>query len=161
MKGYEQFLPLYRVRRRWSDRVKEVEQPLFPGYLFARFDAHSRAGVLKTDGVGLIVGIGCVPTPIDETEIHAIQQAVGSGLDIRPHAYLAAGQRVRIESGPFEGIEGQIVEIRKHHRLVLAIGLLQQAISVTIDSAWVTPVSPSSHGPHVREAALRAPALRH
>lgn len=154
MKGYEQFLPLYRVRRRWSDRVKEVEQPLFPGYLFARFDAQARASILKTDGVALIVGIGCVPTPIDETEIHAIQQAVGSGFDVRPHAYLTTGQRVRIESGPFEGVEGQIVEIRKHHRLVLAIGLLQRAISVEIDSAWVSPVSSSSHGPHVREAAL-------
>lgn len=159
-KGFEQFLPTYRVRRRWSDRVKEVEQPLFPGYLFCRFDAQARAGILKTDGVALIVGIGCVPTPIDETEIQAIQQAVGSGFDVRPHAFLTAGQRVRIESGPFDGVEGHIVEIRKRHRLVLAIGLLQQAISVEIDSAWVSPVSSPSNGPHGREAALRYAASR-
>ena len=153
LKGYQQFLPLYRVRRRWSDRVKEVEQPLFPGYLFCRFDSHSRAGILKTDGVALIVGIGCVPAPIDEAEIRAIQQAVGSGFEVRPHAFLTAGQRVRIESGPFEGVEGRIVEIRSRHRLVLAIGLLQRAISVEIDSAWVSPVSSQSQGLQVREAA--------
>ena len=73
----------------------------------------------------------------------AIQQAVGSGLDVRPHVYLATGQRVRIESGPFEGVEGLIVEIRQRHRLVLAISLLQRAMSVEIDSAWVVPVSPA------------------
>jgi transcription antitermination factor NusG len=153
MKGYEQFLPLYRVRRRWSDRVKEVDQPLFPGYLFCRFAAQSRAGILKTDGVALVVGIGCVPMPIDDAEILAIQRAVGSGLDVRPHVDLTAGQCVRIDSGPFEGVEGRIVEIRRRHRLVLAISLLQRAISVEIDSAWVSPVSSPSHRPPRREAA--------
>jgi transcription antitermination factor NusG len=96
--------------------------------------------------------------PIDEAEILAIQQAVGSGLEVRPHVYLTAGQRVRIESGPFEGVEGRIVEIRKRHRLVLAISLLQRAISVEIDSAWVTPVpvSKSSHQVSARDP-LAAP----
>jgi transcription antitermination factor NusG len=37
-KGYEWFLPLYKTQRRWSDRVKEVHSPLFPGYLFCRFN---------------------------------------------------------------------------------------------------------------------------
>lgn len=152
-KGYEHFLPLYRVRRRWSDRVKEVDQPLFPGYLFCRFDAHARAGILKTAGVARVVGIGCVPLPIDAGEIEAIQQAVGSGLEVRPHAFLATGQRVRVESGPFEGVEGVIVEIKKRHRLILAISLLQRAISVEIDSAWVTPVASPSSRDQARMAA--------
>jgi len=148
-KGYEYFLPLYRVRRRWSDRIKEMEQPLFPGYLFCRFAPSARVGLLKTDGVARVVGIGSVPMPIDEIEIQAIQQAVGSGLDVRPHAFLSEGQRVRIEGGPFEGIEGRIVEIRKRHRLVLAISLLRRAISMEIDSAWVVPVPASPR--HARE----------
>ena len=144
-KGYELFLPLYRVRRRWSDRVKEVDQPLFPGYLFCRFDPTARVAILKTEGVARVVGIGCEPMQIDEDEIWAIQQAVGSGLEVRPHAYLTTGQRVRIESGAFEGVEGVIVDVRRRHRLILAISLLQRAISVEIDSAWVVPV-PSSAG---------------
>ena len=55
-KGYEQFLPMYRTRRQWSDRVKELELPLFPGYLFCRFDVNSRLPILVTPGVKLIVG---------------------------------------------------------------------------------------------------------
>lgn len=156
-KGYELFLPLHRVRRRWSDRVKEVEQPLFPGYLFCRFAANARAGILKTAGVRRVVGIGCVPMPIDEHEIQAIQQAVSSGLDVQPHAFLTAGQRVRIESGPFEGVEGQIIEVRSRHRLILAISLLQRAISVEIDSAWVVPTS----SPSPRQQAREASSLRY
>jgi transcription antitermination factor NusG len=153
-KGHEYLLPLSRVRRRWSDRIKEVDQPVFPGYLFCRFGANARTGILKTAGVARVVGIGCVPTPIPDDEIRAIQQAVGSGLEIRPHPFLTTGQRVRIESGAFEGVEGHIVEIRNRHRLVLAISLLQRAISVEIDGAWVSPVPSPSDRPHPREAAL-------
>jgi transcription antitermination factor NusG len=82
--------------------------------------------------------------PIDEHEITAIQYAVNSGLEVRPHVFLTTGQRVRIEAGPFEGVEGLIVEIRKRHRLILAISLLQRAMSVEIDRAWVVPVSAPS-----------------
>jgi transcription antitermination factor NusG len=156
-KGHDHFLPLYRVRRRWSDRIKEVDQPLFPGYLFCRFAASARAGILKTAGVTRVVGIGGVPIPIEEHEIRSIQQAVNSGLEVHPHVYLETGQRVRIESGPFKDVEGVIVEVRKRHQLILSIGLLQRAISVEIDSAWVVPVSPPSDGHLGRDAA----SLRH
>jgi transcription antitermination factor NusG len=140
LKGYEHFLPLYRVRRRWSDRVKEMDQPLLPGYLFCRFASHARTPILKLEGVTRVVGIGCVPIPIEEEEIVAIQRVVGSGLDVRPHVFLSTGQRVRIDTGPFEGVEGLIVEIKRRHRLIVGISALQRAISIDIDSAWVTPV---------------------
>jgi transcription antitermination factor NusG len=151
-KGYDHFLPLYRVRRRWSDRIKEVDQPLFPGYLFCRFAPNARAGILKTDGVTRVVGIGGVPIPIEDHEIRTIQQAVSSGLEVRPHVFLESGQRVRIESGPFKDVEGLIVEVRKRHQLILSISLLQRSISVEIDSAWVAPVSPASPRHDVRDA---------
>jgi transcription antitermination factor NusG len=155
LKGYEHFLPLYRVRRRWSDRIKELDQPLFPGYLFCRFDASSRVAILKTDGVARVVGIGAEPFPIEDDEMLGIRRAVDSGIDVRPHVFLSAGQRVRVESGPFEGVEGLIVEVRKRHRLVLAISLLQRAISMEIDSAWVTPVSSPSPRQLIRDASCR------
>jgi transcription antitermination factor NusG len=140
-RGYERFLPCYRDRRRWSDRIKEVEQPLFPGYVFCRFAPEGRLGVLKTDGVYRIVGIGPQPAPIDEDEIQAIQQAVESGLATRPHPYLAAGQRVRIDGGPLKGVVASVADIRRPDRLVLSVTLLQRSLSVEIDSAWVTPLS--------------------
>jgi transcription antitermination factor NusG len=139
-RGYERFLPCYLDRRRWSDRIKEVEQPLFPGYVFCRFAPEGRLGVLKTDGVYRVVSIGSQPAPIDEDEIRAIQQAVESGLATRPHPYLAAGQQVRIEGGPLKGVVARVSDNRRRDRLVLSVTLLQRSLSVEIDSAWVSPI---------------------
>jgi transcription antitermination factor NusG len=140
-RGYEQFVPCFVDRRRWSDRIKEVEQPLFPGYVFCRFAPQARLGVLKTEGVYRIVSFGSEPAAIDEQEIAAIRHAVDSGLRLRPHPYLTAGQRVRIEGGPLQGVEGIVTDVRRRDRLVLSVNLLQRALSVDIDSAWVAPLS--------------------
>ena len=79
-KGYEEFSPLYRSRRRWSDRTKELELPLFPGYLFCRFDVSDRLPILTTPGVIGIVGIGKTPAPVDLDEIEAVRAILRSGL---------------------------------------------------------------------------------
>ena len=139
-KGFEFFLPLYRDRRRWSDRIKEMELPLFPGYIFCRFARPARSAVLKTPSVYRVVGIGSVPAPVDDTEIDALQQAVRSGLGVRPHPFLTTGQRVRVEGGSLAGVEGLIVDIRRRDRLILSVTLLQRSIALEIDSAWVSPV---------------------
>src|SRR5664280_1383666 len=60
-KGYQEFFPLYRSRRRWSDRTKELELPLFPGYSFCQFDVNDRLPILTTPGVIGIVGAGKIP----------------------------------------------------------------------------------------------------
>src|SRR5215813_2918557 len=65
-RGY--FLPVYQARRRWSDRIKQMEIPLFPGYVFCRFPMSARKSILKTPSVVRILGIGSVPTPIDDRE---------------------------------------------------------------------------------------------
>ena len=93
-RGYEWFLPLHKSRRRWSDRFKEIEQPLFPGYVFCRLDPFNRLPILTTPGVFLIVGIGKAPVPIHETEIAAIQATVKSGIASQPWPFLQIGQRV-------------------------------------------------------------------
>jgi transcription antitermination factor NusG len=152
-KGFEHLLPVQTVRKRWSDRIKEVDQPLFPGYLICRFSMNTRTSILKTDGVKRVVGIGCVPVPIDDQEVLAIQRVVESGLEMKPHAFLSLGQRVRIETGPFDGIEGHVVGLRSRHRLVLAVSLLQRAISVEIDSAWVTAIPSLPPRPAARTSA--------
>src|ERR1035441_9840100 len=84
-KGYEEFLPLYRARRRWSDRVKQVELPLFPGYLFCQFDVNDRLPILTTPGVIGIVGAGKTPVPVDIEEIEAIRAILRSGQIGRAH----------------------------------------------------------------------------
>ena len=82
--GYEDFLPLYKRRTRWSDRVRETETPLFSGYLFCRFDPQKRLPILKTPGVIQVVGYSRQPIPVEETEIEAIQAMVTSGMPSQP-----------------------------------------------------------------------------
>ena len=73
MREYEDFLPLYSVRRKWSDRIQTVELPLFPGYVFCRFDPKVHLPILKIPTVMSIVGMGKQPEPIPHLEIAALQ----------------------------------------------------------------------------------------
>jgi transcription antitermination factor NusG len=138
--GYESFLPLYMCRRRWSDRFKQIETPLFPGYVFCRLNPLNRLPILMIPGVSLIVGMGKTPVAIHEAEIAAIQSAVKSGLPSQPWAFVQIGQRVRIEHGPLCGLEGVLLDFRGRHRLVLSVTLLQRSIAVQVEDAWVTPI---------------------
>ena len=138
--GFEWFLPVYECRRYWSDRIKRAELPLFPGYIFCRFEPSQRVPILKTPSVTRIVGIGYTPIPISEQEMADIQTVVKSGLSILPHPFLQVGQRVRIEGGPLQGLEGLIIDLRKRDRLIISITLLQRSVAVQINSGWVAPI---------------------
>jgi transcription antitermination factor NusG len=141
--GYERFLPFYKLRKRWSDRIKEMEAPLFPGYLFCRFNPHDRLPILKTPGVIQIVGFNSIPAAVDESEILSIQRLVASGVQHQPCPFLVVGDRVRISAGPLLGLEGLLTDIKGSHRLVLSVSLLQRSVAVEIDSAFITPLARS------------------
>jgi len=144
-KGYQSFLPQYTCRKRWSDRVREVENPLFPGYLFCRFDPQDRLPILTTPGVIQVVGYNRSPAPVEESEIQAVQALVASGLPCQPWPFLAVGDRVRIEAGPLRGYEGRLVHFKGNQRLVLSIGLVHRSVAVEIDATSVKPLrSPST-----------------
>lgn len=137
-KNLEIYLPTYTKRRTWSDRVKEVESPLFPGYVFCRFNVNDRLPVLTTSGVVRVVGIGRTPAEIAEEEIGAVRRIVGSGLPAMPWPFPRVGQRVVIRRGPLEGTEGMLVAVRNRYRLVVSISLLQRSISAEVDAEWVS-----------------------
>lgn len=130
--GYECLLPMGKRRRRWSDRMKEVEVPLFPGYFFSRFDPNNRLPILKAPGVIQIVGIGKVPVAVEEGEISAIQMVEKSGLEAMPWPYLQVGQMARIEEGPLKGLTGIVVKIKSTLKLVLSVSLLQRSVAVEV-----------------------------
>ena len=142
LREFEPFLPLRRVRRRWSDRIQTLEVPLFPGYLFSRFDPHLRVRVLNVPGVAQIVGLGNVPVPISEAEIGAIQTLVASRLDLEPHPYLRAGQAVSIECGPLAGGQGIVLRAESgRFRIVVSVNLLQRSVATEIDRDWISLAS--------------------
>jgi len=139
-KGYDEFLPLCRSQRQWSDRVKELDLPLFPGYVFCRFDIRHRVPVLNTPGVLRVIGHGREPVALEDREIDALKVVVRSGLPAEPWPFLNVGCRIGIEEGPLRGIEGTLLEIKGRDRLVLSVGLLQRSIAVEVDRRWVLPL---------------------
>jgi transcription antitermination factor NusG len=138
-KRFEEFLPLFRSRQRWSDRVKTVDLPLFPGYLFCRLNLNldNRMPLLTTPGLLYIVGRGKTPEPVEESEILAIQSISLSGLSYAPWPSLVIGQKVRLEAGPLCGLEGVLTRIGNQHKIYVSVTLLQRSVSVEVDSDWI------------------------
>jgi transcription antitermination factor NusG len=140
-KGYQSYLPCYRHRRRWSDRVTETDSPLFPGYVFCRFDAMQRLPILITPGVVSVVGVGRQPLSIPDNEIDAIETIVKSGVYAEPWPYLPEGQRIRIEKGSLSGLEGVVIMKKKDEwRLVVSVTLLQRSVAVELDREWIRAI---------------------
>jgi transcription antitermination factor NusG len=140
-RGIECLLPTYKSSRKWSDRTKEIEQPLFPGYLFCRFDFHDRRPLITVPGVLQIVGNGRIATPVSDDEICALRLAVSSELPKQPWPYLEVGQRVRVNYGTLTGLEGILVNVKGNHRVVVSVTLLQRSVAMEVDSAWLSPVA--------------------
>jgi transcription termination/antitermination protein NusG len=159
-KGYEGFLPLYIQRSRWSDRIKEVKLPLFPGYLFCRFDVSKRLPILVTPGVIRIIGIGGTPYPVDEHEIQALQAIIISNLQAQPWSYMNVGQKVRIEFGVLAGVEGILTGVKGSSKLVVSVSLLKRSVAVEIDESWVIPMGRAhAHSPEAVNSILNPTLL--
>jgi len=141
--GYECFLPVSKFTRRWSDRMKEIEVPLFPGYLFCRMDHYNRLPVLMTPGVIQIVGAGKTLISVEEGEITAIQRVVKNGLSTMPWPYLQVGHVARIVEGPLRGMTGIIVRIKSGMKMVLSVSLLQRSVAVEVDRSWLGSAYPT------------------
>jgi transcription antitermination factor NusG len=141
-KGFEGFLPLYKSRRRWGQRIVEIELPLFSGYVFCRFDpGERRVPVATTPGVMGIVGFGGKATPLDEAEMAAIRRVIELGIAAEPWKYVQSGQRVRIEHGALAGMEGVFLGAKKKHQLLLSLTLLQRAVAIQVDESSVVALN--------------------
>jgi transcription antitermination factor NusG len=159
--GYECLLPFYKSARKWSDRVKEVEQPLFPGYLFCRFDFQNRRPLIVTPGVLQIVGIGKTATPIADAEIAAVQLAQASGVPSQPWPYIEVGERVRVNYGTLQGLDGILINFKGNHRVVLSVTLLQRSVAMEVDLSWVTSLETqkSEHATNRLIPSLASPTV--
>jgi transcriptional antiterminator NusG len=138
-KGYSEYLPLYKTRR-GSDRMKEIDLPLFSGYTFCKFDVEQKLPILVAPGVLSIVGIGRTPTPISDKEIASIERIVQSGLQYEPWPFTKVGQVGAVARGPLAGIEGIVVEVKTTLRLVVSLPLLQRSVGVNIERDCLEPM---------------------
>ena len=136
----QSFLPTYRSVRRWKDRKKVLELPLFPSYVFVQMSVNNRVELLSLPGVLGLVCFQGKPAPVDSVEIQNLRQGLADRTIVHPHPYLKAGRRVRIRSGSLAGVEGVLVRKKDCARVVLSISLLQRSVSVDIDEADVEPI---------------------
>jgi transcription antitermination factor NusG len=141
-KGATTFLPLLTQTRRWSDRRKVLELPLFSCYVFARLapSMGMRFLALQTRGVLSIVGAHGVGAPIPDKEIEDIQTLLAQNATSSLYPFIKVGQRVRIRGGCLDGVEGILVAEKSDRRLVVSIELIHRSVSVRIDGYEVEPI---------------------
>lgn len=137
LRGYEVFLPSYRERRRWSDRVTVINRALFAGYVFCRINGEVLGRVVEVPSVIRFVGNGNRPCPVAAHEIDAIKRVIKTQAAVEPWPMPDLGQRVRIEAGPLRGVEGVVLAGKKQHRLIVSLTLLQRAVAVEMDPKWL------------------------
>ena len=134
------FLPTMTRWSRWKDRKKQIDVPLFPGYVFARFEPGERLAVLKCSGVVSIVSFNGEPAPVPDHEIESIRTLVASTLPYDPCPTIKTGTLVEVSHGPLKGVIGRLTRKGTQSRLILSVDLIGQAVSVQVDAADVKPM---------------------
>jgi transcription antitermination factor NusG len=132
-KRCEVYLPLLTEHHAWSDRAKAVTTPLFPGYAFVRIDQSSvaRQAVLQTAGLIGFVSFGGRVMPVPPKQIEDLQLLLQEKGLFSLHAFVHAGQRVRIRGGCLHGLEGVLVQHEKG-KLMISIESIQRSLAIEI-----------------------------
>jgi transcription elongation factor/antiterminator RfaH len=140
--GIQAFLPVVTKTNQWSDRRKQVEEPLFSGYAFVRLDHSSvdRVRVLQTQGVVNFVGVQGSGIPIPDQEIDNISTLLASKVSYQERPYLHVGQRVKVVGGALDGLEGILTAENTDRSVVISIGLIQRSLSVRVAGYNVEPL---------------------
>ncbi len=138
-KGLEYMLPTYERLIRWSDRIRRVQMPLFPSYIFVHICEDERRTLLETMGIVQLVSVAGRPALLADEEVERLRSCMSGSADVEPHPYLRIGHRVRVKHGPFAGWEGTLLEKQNSRRLVVNIEQIMKSIAVNIHSADVEP----------------------
>jgi len=139
--GLDAYAPVVHVKVRWSDRWKHVEQPMFPGYLFCRFDPALEMGVVRSNRSVLYVApVGDAPVPIPDRDVEMIRLAERSGAHLEVTRRLEPGEAVAVVSGPLEGLTGTLVRRDDELRLTIKVDMLQQGVEARVELEDVRPL---------------------
>jgi len=136
-KGYETYLPILRERRKWSDRKKWVEFPMFRSYVFTRITFNQALPVLETIGVVKIIKFGNEPAIVQDEHIEGIKLMIEGGYNPQATDYFLRGDQVEVRDGPLKGLAGDVIRLDDHDRLVIRIDAIQHSVSVQIDRRFL------------------------
>jgi transcription antitermination factor NusG len=141
-KGMEAYLPAFDEMHRWKDRTKRISVPVFPGYVFARFQnlPAVRLEVVKARGVVRILGSGADIEAVPDNEIEAVQRILNAKLPCFGHPFLREGDWVIVKRGVLRGLEGILLRVKNRTRLVVSVSLLSQSVATELDASDVEPL---------------------
>lgn len=133
-KGYEEFLPLTKSKRKWADRSPIIEMPLFPGYLFCDTERSEIGKIRCTRGILDVIRAGSAPLPANRTEIESLRKATEAELQLESLPYIdpSTAKQLHIISGPLSGLDGMLVQMRGKERLILSVDLLCRSVLVEV-----------------------------
>ena len=139
-KGFEVYLPLLKQRRKWSDRKKWVEFPLFRSYIFVKTEIKNALFVLQTLGVVKVVKFGGEVAVIQNDSIQAIKLMIEGGYSPEATDYFVKGDPVEVKDGPLKGLVGEVIRVDNHDRLLVRVDAIQHSVSVQINRAFLKSV---------------------
>jgi transcription antitermination factor NusG len=138
-KGFESYCPLNKVRRKWSDRYKLIEEPLFKSYVFVKVNEGERTSVRMIPGViNFVYGAG-KPAVIREKEIQAIKRFLDEheNVMVQEMPSFKLHQRVKVVYGPLMDQEGEVIQV-KNRQIQVAIDSLGYILIASIDRSKLT-----------------------
>lgn len=130
-KGIETFLPLRTLQRRWKDRNKLIDFPLFPGYVFVKMPLLEKNKVVQTPSVVRLVG-SHRPESMPEEQVMAVRRFLQEEIAFDPYPYLHPGQEVEVIRGPLKGIRGILVDRKGRYRLIVNLPLINSMVDAEI-----------------------------
>ena len=136
-KGYEVYLPLLREKRKWSDRKKWIEFPLFKSYLFVKTDIKNSLSVVQSYGVVKIIKFGEKVGIVQNEIIDSIRLMIEGGYKPEPLDYFIKGDPVIVKEGPLKGLIGEVVRIDNNERLIVRIDAIQHSVSIQIERGFL------------------------
>ena len=140
-RGLNAFLPVTKVLRRWSDRNKLIEIPLFLNYMFVNIYLNEIWKVLMLNGVSKFVSFNGSQSIIKEEEIECIRKMMVAPGELRNEKSDIKGQRVKVMYGPLAGLEGKILDRKGLTRFYVALESINQIISVDIYTANLAKIA--------------------
>ena len=144
-KGIESYCPLNKVRRKWSDRIKTIEEPLFKSYVFVKINDEERSNVRMTNGVVNFVYWDGKPAVIKEKEIQTIRRFLDEYENVNVvKMEFQPDTRVKVISGPMMDQEGKVLEV-KNKTAKVCIDSLGYMLIAYIDKSKLINVQPTNH----------------
>lgn len=160
-KGIKAYLPLKKVKRQWSDRIKYIEEPLLWGYLFVHVSRKEYFDVLMTQGALRYVCFEGKATPIPSCQIEDLKvfMEVANESVVVTSEHISKGNHVRVCQGPLKDVCGEVIEIRGKQKLLLRFCSLGYSVHAELNTNKVEVVKTKDrvvHSPNQPTRSLKA-----